>query len=102
MAYGPTFYEIAAEGPDGLRVLVAYVNSRSRRSLIDCVRDRAALAIALTGAEIFETGRRAADGITLGLWRIRYSGRTKREARASGCLPYIRDVVEAGERAPVH
>ena len=87
----PTRYELAAVHPDGRRILVGYTVRKGRRSLLGAVRQRAEVLAALCGPEI-AFGARVSDGATIGPWRIRYTGRTQREAVSCGELDYCEDV----------
>lgn len=88
----PTRYELVIEHADGRRYLLAYRMRKTRRSMIDCLRDNAAAVLATAGLgddARFTCGKRVSDGLTIGEWRIRFSGRTQRETRTAGELPAI-------------
>ena len=87
-----TMYELAAIHTDGRRVLIAYSDGKGRRDVWNCCHNRATAVVALTGSEIFDFGKRAADGAVIGEWSIRFTGRTEREAIMEGELAYVRDV----------
>ena len=86
-----TLYELTAEGPDGSRLLVAYCSPRSRSSLLRALRARALDVVRVTGAEEFTPAKRAADGVTVGAFTVRFSGRTQRDAYLAGEHPFIAD-----------
>jgi hypothetical protein len=50
--------------------------------------------VALTGTSDITFAKRAGDGATMGPWRIRWTGRTQREAANMGRLPWIGDLKE--------
>ena len=82
-----TLYELAIEKGDR-RFLVMYTSNRSRRLLLDSCRKHGEKLVALTGADELTLAKRAGDGATMGDWRIRWTGRTQREAQDSK-LPWI-------------
>jgi len=84
-----TLYELAAQNGDR-RILLAYCSNRGRRTVWEVARKHAERLVALTGAENIEFAKRASDGATMGAWRIRWTGRTQREAVGSK-LPWIGD-----------
>jgi hypothetical protein len=84
-----TRYELAAQGADGRRVLIAYCARRTRGGLLDACRGRAAQVVALTGSPEIVFGRRAADGATAGAWSIVWTGRTERDAITEGELEFV-------------
>jgi|GEM_PF-5530906 hypothetical protein len=80
-----THYEIILTDKTS-RFLVCYAGgSPSRQNLIKCVRSRIANIERKLNQHIesFFVEPRAQDGLTIGAWNIRYSGRTEREARAA-------------------
>jgi hypothetical protein len=87
-----TLYELAAENGDQ-RYLIMYTSNKSRRMLLDCAREHGERLVPLTGHENIVFAKRAADGATMGEWRIRWTGRTQREA-VSSKLPWIGDLKE--------
>ena len=90
----PTRYELAAIHSDGRRVLLAYAMRRSRSSLWNIVTDdtRRDALIVLVGGTSITFAKRAADGATMGDWRIVWTGRTKRDAVLSGEYPFVCDI----------
>jgi len=93
-----TLYELAVECGEE-RYLVAYCNRRSRQMTLDACRQRgeAVVKVCLSARICF--ARRAGDGATVGKWAVRFTGRTEREAKSAGELPYIVDI--AADRAQV-
>jgi len=100
-----TRYEFALSGPNGEKYLIAYSRNRSRRALINAMRDRKDAIDAITGAEHdWYTGERASEGIMIGAgpgsppaWRAYCTGRTQLDIRTTGReLPYVREAVPAG------
>ncbi len=90
----PTRYELAATHPDGRRVLLAYSMRKSRSSMWNIVTEdtRREALIALVGGRSITFADRAADGATMGDWRIVWTGRTRRDAVISGESPFVCDV----------
>jgi len=84
-----TLYELAIENGEQ-RLLLAYCSNRCRRTIWDIARKHGVRLVALTGTENIEFAKRAGDGATMGSWRIRWTGRTQREAVDSR-LPWIGD-----------
>ena len=87
-----SFYELAAIHPDGRCILIAYCGRRSRHGLLDACHRRGPEIIALTGHAEMTFGTRGADGVTLGPWSIRFTGRTKRDAIMEGELQRMAEV----------
>lgn len=85
-----TLYELVAER-DGRRILVAYCQSRTRRGLYNALSNRLDHIQRVIGTKAIDWADRARDGATMGAWRVWWTGRTERDARASGTLPYIGD-----------
>lgn len=85
----PTAYELIAEYGE-TSVLIMYCGATSRRTIMQCVHKHADALIALTGHKSIVFCKPASLGATLGPWRIRFSGRTQREAIGSE-LPWIGD-----------
>ncbi len=78
------------------RYLLAYIPRRTRRALFRAVCNRGDAFARLTGAA------RVTNSENLGLatatgWRVRWSGRTMRDARNEGGLPYFKERVQAQE-----
>lgn len=100
MAHYRTKYETIIEAPDGRRFLLLYVEGRSFRSLLSCVRKRGEELcdrLRLDDSARVERGGRG-DFPTLEFgngWRAGYSGRTQKQARHEGALPWIFDVAAA-------
>jgi len=85
-----TAYELViTDGTD--TYLVRYSSARSRRALLDNCRFSGQQLVNLTGREEIDYQKRAADGATMGDWRIYWSGRTQREAIIEGEHPFIHD-----------
>lgn len=88
-----TRYELIAEHPDGRRYLVIYTTRRSRAGLQDGLLARLedGSLDRVIGTREMTYGRRAADGVTMGDWRVRFSGRTQRECYIQGELTFLAD-----------
>lgn len=95
MAQLHTTYEIAAEHPDGRRLLVVYAARKTRTRLLDVIRDRHDLISTASGhyADRVEniTGG-TYPACTYGPWRIRYTGRTRLQAISEGPLPFVSEI----------
>jgi hypothetical protein len=89
---GPTRYELVAENGE-TRILIAYSMRTGRHALLSSVQKHGSKLIEMMGlgddARIVFL-KPAALGATIGNWRIRFTGRTQREAIASE-LPWIGD-----------
>lgn len=98
----PTLYEIAAIHPDGRRVLVVYTARRSRSGLLKACREseQAQAIVALCQCETWSAWPKAEQGMKCGEWSIRFTGRTRKDAKAEGELPFILDpaTLKAGAR----
>jgi hypothetical protein len=91
-----TRYELAAiRGNE--RVLIVYTPRKNRQVLWASLRERAEAVCALTGASEVTFGKKAADGATMGEWRICFTGRTQREAIIEGELPFVLDLFPTKE-----
>jgi hypothetical protein len=88
-----TLYELVAEC-NGRSVLIAYCSRRGRRDIWNAVtsKDRVHHVIRLTGADQIAFAKKACDGGAMGQWKIRFSGRTQRDAIVNGELPYVVDL----------
>ena len=96
-----TRYELIAERGE-TRILILYTSQRSRPGLLVACRQRGPDVVALccpSGEELITFGENWADGATIGEWRIRFSGRTQREAIIAGELPWIGAAAEMGAAA---
>jgi len=94
---GPTRYELVAEGPDGRRVLIGYNMRQGRSALLAACRKHGQALIELMGLDDTATIaflKPASLGATMGTWRVRFSGRTQREAIGSE-LPWIGETLAA-------
>lgn len=90
-----TTYEIAAEHPDGRRLLVVYASRKTRARLLETIRERydsisTATDCHLDRVENITGGSYPA--CSYGPWRIRYTGRTRLQAIAEGPLPFVSDL----------
>jgi hypothetical protein len=90
-----TRYELIAVSPEGRRVLLGYTARRSRSGLRAMLRQNAPSVVAVCGSDSFGLAKRAADGATVGAWRVVFSGRTQREAIIAGELPFVVRVASA-------
>lgn len=83
---GPTRYEITAT--DGTRtLLIGYTAGKSRHLMLEMMRKNGPGIVAGLGLDVEDLmtfGRGAYDGCTVGRWKVRYSGRTQREAVSCG------------------
>jgi hypothetical protein len=91
-----TRYELVAEHPDGRRLLVRYTSRLGRRGLFDALQQDSARLCAVLGADAIHFGTRAGDGGTMGEWKIRFTGRTQREAIIDGELQFYAELAPAG------
>ena len=90
-----TYWEAILER-DAERYLLAYIPRRTRRALFRAVCSRGEAFARFTGAD------RVTNAEDLGLatatgWRVRWSGRTMRDARNEGELPYFKERLQAQE-----
>lgn len=86
-----TRYEIVmSNGTES--ILIGY-GGRSRNLIRRMMSEdhRVQKIIAKTGTDRIVYGKRAIDGMSMGDWTIRPSGRTQREAITRGELPFIGD-----------
>jgi hypothetical protein len=102
MAHYRTKYETILTAPDGARFLLLYVESRSARGLLDCLRRRGAELCQRIGLDDAATVNRAGAGrfpvFDFGNgWKAGYSGRTRLEAKQAGELPRIFEPAAAGQ-----
>ena len=91
-----TYWEAILER-DAERYLLAYIPRRTRRALFKAVCSRGEAFARFTGAD------RVTNAENLGLatatgWRVRWSGRTMRDARNEGELPYFKERLQAQEK----
>jgi len=102
MAHYRTKYETILTAPDGARFLLLYVESRSARGLLDCLRRRGAELCERIGLDDTATVNRAGAGrfpvFDFGNgWKASYSGRTRIESKQAGELPWIFEPAAAGQ-----
>lgn len=92
-----TRYELALVRGDE-RILIRYTYARALRNVLGAMSDHADRIVKLTGAEKWDfiNPKRRADGLKLGEWTLRFTGRTQREAYAAP-LPFIVERVEIVE-----
>lgn len=96
-----TAYEVTMAHPDGRRLLVAYTPRKSRTGLWNAVVQndaRRGVIIALAGTAEAVFARKASDGLALGEWTIKFSGRTEREAYIEGELTHVVDHTQETSR----
>ena len=93
-----TLYELAAEHPDGRRLLVAYFHRRTRSALYHALQNRMEHVQRVFGTLAIDWEKKARDGARMGSWRLFWTGRTQRDACGSGELTYIGDVAEGAAR----
>jgi hypothetical protein len=88
-----TSYEVVIEHPDGRRYLLRYLVSPSRYGIIkDAMRFHGERILKLIGDDNTFDASHWKQGIRIGGWIVRLTGRTRREAIIEGELPYITDV----------
>ena len=82
-----TRYEITAKGPDG-EFLVGYTARKTRRGMLEVMRMYHGNLIHLcdTNEMTVPSHFKAKDGIVMGDWTIKFSGRTQRDAISNGEL----------------
>jgi hypothetical protein len=88
-----TDYEVTMS--DGLNtVLLGYTDRKGRAGIWGLFgrKERAVAAAKVVGTQTLTFGKRAKDGATAGRWTINFSGRTLREAIASGEYPYCETI----------
>ncbi|HOZ48206.1 MAG TPA: hypothetical protein PK468_16465 [Candidatus Hydrogenedentes bacterium] len=90
-----TYWEAVVERV-GERYLLAYIPRKTRRALFNAVRNRGEAFVRFTGAD------RVMNAENLGLetangWRVRYSGRTMRDAKNEGELVYFKESLQPQE-----
>jgi hypothetical protein len=88
-----TRYELIVEN-DGIRHLVVYTPRRNRQGLISAIECSVAHGLsALTGVDSITFSKRGDEpSAIVGKWRIRFSGRTQRDAIIQGELPWVGDL----------
>jgi hypothetical protein len=86
-----TLYELAIENGD-TRYLLMYCSNRCRRTILEVAQKHCAALIRLTGDQGINWLDKAAGGATMGAWRIRWTGRTQRDAASTGKLAWIGDL----------
>jgi hypothetical protein len=84
-----TRYEVIMErGTE--RVLVVYMHNQSYRRLREAVVEKINPIQTFAGASVYEEAMgRGKRSLAAGDWRIRFSGRTQREAILQGELPFV-------------
>ena len=85
----PTHYELILTGPAGEKYLILYCAFRTRHSILAAVSRNGQKIAAITGVSTLHFGKRVSDPVTIGDWRITWSGRTERDAIAEGQLPWV-------------
>ena len=83
-----TLYELAAERADGSRILLKYCSNRGRRTVLEVAREYGPQLVAMGGSETITFADRSADGATIGTLKIKWTGRTQRDAQWSK-LPWV-------------
>ena len=83
-----TLYELVAKHPDGRSYLIRYTHRRSRDALLKNLRHYGETVARLMGPTVTFASH-AADGATVGDWRVSWTGRTERDALRDGELPFI-------------
>lgn len=87
-----TLYELAAiRGAD--RYLIGYCDRKTRRMLLDVCYQHAEAINRLAGTDTLNFCKRAADGATVGDVAIRFTGRTKLDAKQMGELPRLSSLI---------
>lgn len=88
-----TRYELVAT--DGTRTVLAGYTRKGRRGLLSMLAAHANDWEALTGDTGLTWAKKAADGATMGAWKIKFSGRTQRDALLATELPFFRSLLPA-------
>ena len=89
-----TRYEVTLEHPDHGKFLLVYAGRKSRHALITDLRTRYHLITQFLGYEtrMWRNVGEAAAGLMCNEgWKIRYSGRTQRDAETEGELQWFRE-----------
>jgi hypothetical protein len=87
-----TLYELAIS--KGTTSYLICYSPMSRSMLMKALRKQPHELIALTGSETFDLAKRAADGATMGEWKIRWTGRTHRQSIIEGELPRVPSIAK--------
>ena len=95
MAQMHTTYELIAQHTSGRRLLIVYANRKTTRHMLELVRERYATIATATDTHL----DRVADirggtypSCVYGEWTIRYSGRTRLQAKQEGELRTVAEV----------
>ncbi len=88
----PTLYELVATHTEtGERVLIAYARRRTRQGLWHAITgERLESVVRLCGTKTIDFAKRAADGAVMGVWHLKFSGRTARDCQGAE-LPFVCD-----------
>lgn len=93
-----TMYEAKIEHDDYGTYLFMYLGRKSGRGLRDAFRNNHMMIGSFAGEGDWFTSEKAADGIESDTgWRIKFTGRTRRDAENEGELPWYRDEVAHAE-----
>lgn len=87
-----TRYEITATHPDGRAWLVGYTARPSRHGLLNLMRQHAGKLIQILGIgeqDQMTFGTKPRAHATVSGWTVGLTGRTQREAKQGGELPWI-------------
>lgn len=75
-----TAYEIEIRhSTDGRVHRICYSARHSRRGLLNAIQTAAEHIVKVTGTDNMYIEKKASDGVKIGDWRVKFSGRTERE-----------------------
>lgn len=95
MAQLHTTYELIAQHPSGRRLLIVYANRKTIRHMLNLVRERYDTIATATDTHhdrVEDIKGGAYPSCRYGEWTIRYSGRTRLQAKAEGELVTVAEV----------
>lgn len=89
-----TRYEVVAEHPDGRRYLIGYT-SPTRPGMLRMIRQNGQAVVdrlGLTQAAVMTWGGKGRLGhfATIGDWKVRFTGRTQRDAIIGGEVEFVK------------
>jgi hypothetical protein len=82
-----TLYELVAT--DGVRTVLLSYCRKARGVIFDVACKHGPALVALTGDERIHFAKLAADGATMGAWKIKFTGRTERDCCLEGVHDWI-------------
>ena len=95
MAQLHTTYELIAQHASGRRLLIVYANRKTTRHMLELVRERYATIATATDTQldrVTDIRGGAYPSCVYGEWTIRYSGRTRLQAKQEGELLTVAEV----------